>query len=114
MSIREEGKKKEEQWFLEHERALLKEMKTKREQRMKETVKKDEAERRETLRKLHWMHCPKCGHQMETKNLDGVSAEICSHCEGVYLDRDELEALIERRLAARRTIIGKLLGILEP
>lgn len=111
MVRKDETRRKEEEWFLAKERKLLQEIKKKRDDRMKEVVQKEEAERREALKKAHWMHCPKCGHDMDTRNLDTVTVEVCPHCEGVYLDRDELEELIAKRLESRRTIIGKLLGI---
>lgn len=39
------------------------------------------------------VHCPKCRSVMNTVALSGVEIEICSRCDGVYLDRGELELL---------------------
>lgn len=40
-------------------------------------------------------NCPKCDSQMITKDRSGIMIEECSGCRGVYLDRGELELLID-------------------
>ena len=52
----------------------------------------EEAERAER-RKLHWMHCPKCGAQLEEIEFRGVRVDKCFGCGGVFLDDGELEQL---------------------
>jgi Zn-finger nucleic acid-binding protein len=41
------------------------------------------------------MKCPKCGAEMVTKDRTRIMIEECRGCRGVYLDRGELELLIE-------------------
>ena len=39
--------------------------------------------------------CPKCGEQMRTYERSGMHIEQCTGCRGVFLDRGELERLID-------------------
>lgn len=52
-----------------------------------------EAEK-EALKKLHFMHCPKCGFQLETMKFQTVQIERCFNCHGTWLDAGELEQLV--------------------
>ena len=45
------------------------------------------------LKALHFMHCPKCGFQLETITFQGLQIERCYHCGGSFLDQGELERL---------------------
>ena len=40
--------------------------------------------------------CPLCKKKMEIVHLGGVEIDKCDRCEGVWLDRGELEQLIEQ------------------
>jgi hypothetical protein len=51
-----------------------------------------EAER-EHLRVLHYMHCPKCGFDLEAVQFRGVTIDKCFHCNGSWLDVGEFELL---------------------
>jgi uncharacterized protein len=48
---------------------------------------------RESLRKLHFMHCPKCGSELDEITFRGVRVDKCFACGGVWLDDGELEEL---------------------
>lgn len=39
--------------------------------------------------------CPKCSGTWQTVRRNGVVVERCTHCQGVFLDRGELERLID-------------------
>ena len=39
--------------------------------------------------------CPKCGGAWKTVRRDGVAIERCAGCQGVFLDRGELDRLID-------------------
>lgn len=39
--------------------------------------------------------CPKCGAEMRSYERNGVTVDQCSGCRGVFLDRGELERLID-------------------
>lgn len=39
--------------------------------------------------------CPKCGGEMRSYERNGVTVDQCSECRGIFLDRGELERLID-------------------
>lgn len=41
------------------------------------------------------MKCPKCDEAMVTRDRNSIMIEECGACRGVYLDRGELELLID-------------------
>ena len=38
--------------------------------------------------------CPKCQESMRTYERNGINVDQCNGCKGIFLDRGELEALI--------------------
>lgn len=44
--------------------------------------------------------CPKCGGAMRTYERSGITVDQCTECRGVFLDRGELERLIDAEGAA--------------
>jgi hypothetical protein len=48
---------------------------------------------RDALRKLHHMHCPKCGAELDEITFRAVRVDKCFACGGVWLDDGELEEL---------------------
>jgi uncharacterized protein len=59
------------------------------EQLKKEMVDEDRA----SLKKTHWMRCPKCGMELHEIVYRGVNIDKCFDCNGIYLDDGELEQL---------------------
>lgn len=41
------------------------------------------------------LSCPKCGADMRAYERNGVTVDQCTGCRGIFLDRGELERLIE-------------------
>lgn len=41
------------------------------------------------------MNCPKCGETMRNYERSGVTVDQCTGCRGIYLDRGELERLVD-------------------
>jgi Zn-finger nucleic acid-binding protein len=41
------------------------------------------------------LSCPKCGHPWRSFERNGITVDQCTGCGGVFLDRGELERLIE-------------------
>ena len=41
------------------------------------------------------LSCPKCSGEWNTHERNGVVIEECAGCQGVFLDRGELERLID-------------------
>jgi len=42
------------------------------------------------------MNCPRCNVVLTLSNRDGVEIDYCPQCRGVWLDRGELDKVIER------------------
>lgn len=42
------------------------------------------------------MHCPNDGATLQMTSRDGIEIDYCPECRGVWLDRGELDKLIER------------------
>jgi hypothetical protein len=45
-------------------------------------------------KELHWMRCPKCGHQLATDHYGTVEIDVCPSCRGLWLDANELETIL--------------------
>ena len=45
------------------------------------------------------MLCPVCGTQLAMSERQGVEIDYCPSCRGVWLDRGELDKIIERSAA---------------
>ncbi len=41
------------------------------------------------------MTCPKCQGEMRTYERNGIHVDQCTECRGLFLDRGELEHLVE-------------------
>ncbi len=44
------------------------------------------------------MHCPHCLEELKITERQGVEIDYCPKCRGVWLDRGELDKIIERSL----------------
>ncbi|RYZ57045.1 MAG: hypothetical protein EOP07_10980 [Proteobacteria bacterium] len=42
---------------------------------------------------LHFMKCPKCGHDLKHTKVASMIVDRCTSCEGVFFDKDEWNAL---------------------
>jgi hypothetical protein len=79
------------------------------EQRRKEAALRKAAEEREALKKLHHMHCPKCGAKLTEERYHGIQVDRCAECHGVWFDAGEAESLLERELNVVQNFFGDLL-----
>jgi len=79
---------KEEEFFKRQEMEHLRKMAREKEERLK-------AQEREEGKKRHWMKCPKCGMDLTEIEFRKIKVDKCFSCEGVFLDRGELEALLK-------------------
>ncbi|MGE5127318.1 MAG: zf-TFIIB domain-containing protein [Betaproteobacteria bacterium] len=106
------GRTREDEWFRENERKLLEDARRAREKREAERRAQESAEERRKRKELHWMKCPKCGHELAVEALDGVEIDRCSFCEGVFMDAGELEKLfLQRTQQQRRSVLRRLVGL---
>ncbi len=60
----------------------------------------------EAQKKLHWMHCPKCGFTLDTVQFKGLAIDRCFHCGGTWLDPGELEQLAGKEHGILNSVIG--------
>lgn len=44
------------------------------------------------------MKCPVCDINLSMSNREGIEIDFCPQCRGVWLDRGELDKIIERSL----------------
>jgi hypothetical protein len=102
---------REDKWFLENEKHLVEAARLAREKRAAERAAREKEEERRRLRDLHFMKCPKCGHDMKEEVVQGVALDRCTFCEGIYCDAGELEAEFLRRSGENRGFLGKLIGL---
>ena len=52
-----------------------------------------DAERAEQARTTARLKCPKCGGDLEERDMHDVKVDVCTQCSGVWLDAGELELL---------------------
>ncbi|MGQ0503834.1 MAG: TFIIB-type zinc ribbon-containing protein [Myxococcaceae bacterium] len=51
--------------------------------------------RREELKRIHFMKCPKCGFDLHKLEQGKVEVDTCFNCHGVWLDAGELEQIVQ-------------------
>ena len=61
-----------------------------------ERAKEMKSEEIESVKKLHWMKCPKCGMDLATIDFQGVAIDRCTSCGGTYFDAGEIEEVMKR------------------
>ncbi len=106
----ETGRGREDDWFRENEKKLLEEARRAREAREADRKAHQDKAERERLKALHFMKCPKCGHDLKAETLEGIEIDRCSFCEGFFMDAGELEQLYLTRDQSKR--VGFLKGLL--
>jgi hypothetical protein len=102
---------REDEWFHRNEQQLLEAARVAREKRESERAAQEQVEERMRLKELHFMKCPKCGHDMKEEAVDDVLIDRCTFCEGIYLDTGELDKLFLTRAEERKSVLRKLIGI---
>lgn len=79
--LQEKGRAEEDVYFAKRDREAIEKLK----QNMAEETSKEAL-----------MRCPKCGTKLKTVDHHGVIVEECPSCQGLWLDRGELELLAQR------------------
>jgi rubrerythrin len=83
--LREKEKGEEGRYFAQRDKELL------------DKLKQQQAGSQEAaLQQQALMRCPKCGTQLNTVTHNEVTVEECPACQGMWLDRGELETLAQR------------------
>src|SRR5688500_3012086 len=99
------AKKREDDWFRKNEEQLIAAARAAREKREKERAAQEQTEGRAKLKELHFMKCPKCGHDLKEEVVEAVTVDRCTFCEGLYLDAGELETLFMKREEDRKGLL---------
>jgi Zn-finger nucleic acid-binding protein len=58
-----------------------------------ETKKALAVEEQRRLKQLHWMHCPKCGMEMQEIHFRNIDVDACFACRGIFLDEGEIDVI---------------------
>jgi hypothetical protein len=61
---------------------------------------------KDALQQQHYMHCPKCGHELHTIELREVSIDKCFQCNGTWLDAGELDKLAGKEPNFWQTVVS--------
>ena len=110
--MNEQNRRREDEWFLQHEQKLLEEARRARETREAARKAQETAEQQRKLRELHFMRCPKCGHELKSEDLEGIEIDRCTFCEGIFMDAGELEDLfLIKQRQQRQSALRRLLRI---
>jgi ribosomal protein L37AE/L43A len=64
----------------------------------------------EKLKLLHFMKCPKCGHDLTVKRMSYIDVEQCTSCGALVLDADKVEKFI----AEEKSILKSLIDLFIP
>ena len=107
-------RKTEDEWFARNERELLKGFKRERERRQAQIAKHLQEEAARKQKELHWMKCPKCGHDMVEHKIDDLVFDKCTLCEGIFMDRSEFEDLGLKTIQERKNFSKRLLHLFKP
>ena len=102
---------REDEWFSRNEKSLIEAARVAREKREQDRAKREKTDQRRRLKELHYLHCPKCGHDMKGEKSRGITIERCGFCEGVFFDAGELELLFGKRDEERRSLLARLLKL---
>ena len=95
-------------WFNKNEKELIRLAMDRARRKKKEEHLRQEKEGKNRLKELHWMKCPKCGHDMEIIIIEEIKVDKCSNCEGIYFDAGELDELLLKRAEQRRSFFRNL------
>jgi acetyl-CoA carboxylase beta subunit len=106
-----QDKRSEDEWFLQNEKQLLEAARIARLKREQERAAREKTEETKRLKDLHFMKCPKCGHDMKEEPIEKVTADRCTHCEGIFFDAGELEQILAQKDEQRRGFFRKLVKL---
>ena len=107
----EDDRRREDEWFRQNEKQILEAARVARQKREHERTTQEKAAELQRLKALHYMRCPKCGHELLEESLEGVKVDRCSFCEGIYFDAGELDQVLMKKEEERKGFFRKLVKI---
>jgi len=87
--LRDVERGREDQYFADLDRKLID-----KQRQEQQNISRQEVE--EQLKTMALMRCPKCGEGLVKRNLHGVSVDTCPKCQGMWLEKDEMEAIAKK------------------
>jgi Zn-finger nucleic acid-binding protein len=99
-ALHKTGYDAEEEYFFQLNSELIE----RNRRRLDEQRKQLEAQER---MKAHWLMCPKCGSQLKESDHHGVKADVCEACCGIFLDKGELEHILESHSPSGFSVLVK-------
>ena len=96
-----ERNRMEEEYFARKEFERRQKVEAEKQKQMQEAEK-------DRLKDLHHMHCPKCGMPLIEVDYKSVKIDKCSHCNGIWLDDSELDAILKLQ-ESEASGLGRLL-----
>ena len=81
-TLQKKERAEENQYFAQRDQELIAKLK-----------EQHEAEHEDTVRELARARCPRCGDRLTIRTLQEVEIDECPSCQGMWLDKGELEAL---------------------
>ncbi len=96
------AKKREDNWFDANEKEIIRIAREKRKKEEDERRAREKEQELKKLKDLHWMKCPKCGHDMNEMENSGIMVDECTFCGGIYFDLGELDTLLQAKISECR------------
>lgn len=78
----------EQEYFFRLNKELTEKFKAKTEQ-------KKQQQEDQVAKELHWMKCPRCGHDLKSEDFGTLMVDQCADCGGVFLDKAEVDFLMD-------------------
>ena len=89
---------------------FLREDSDKKHKLSEERKRRQKKEHDEELKALHYMKCPKCGHDLENKRMTYIDVDQCTSCGVIVLDPED----IDRFIAEEKSILKKFIDFFNP
>ena len=96
----EKPSRNEDEYFVKIDAELLKAQRAKL-----------DVDRLKQERAIHLMKCPKCGADLAEREMHGIKIDQCTECSGVWLDKGEMEMLLQSEESGISRVVRDLLGV---
>lgn len=70
-----------------------------------EHKREHQKEHDQELKALHFMKCPKCGQDLQTKRMTYVDVDQCNSCGALVLAAEDVPRFIEEEKSILKTLI---------
>jgi hypothetical protein len=80
---------------------------------IEEQRRKLDQERAKAERSSHFMKCPKCGADLREREFHNVRIDVCTECNGVFLDAGEIELIAKIDTSRIGGFVRTLFGLKE-